>query len=235
MRLERELLRDAGMTRLLLILALSGCSSPGQAGDECACTSDCGGGLYCTPEADPPLDLGSACDGDPVGRCTPLRGEGESCDAVADTRCAPDLRCVAAVCVAEWGSEGDACGTDADCDAGLTCNDAVSPPACRPPGGEGESCTTEDDCDPSLVCNTGPESPVCGPPAALDTPCAEDQDCAEGLWCREAGCAYLSCGNGRCAALGTGEPGDACRVNEDCASGVCALVDEGGFQTLRCS
>lgn len=214
-----------------LCALLLGCSSgPGTVGDPCACNSDCADGLYCSEEADPPLDLGSSCNGDPAGECRAPHREGESCDVLQSIRCDASLVCIGGVCRTGQGVEGDPCETDAHCTGDLLCNTGVNPPVCLPLGDEGDPCST-DECIAGLVCNTG----ECLPPATAGATCSADDDCATDLYCREAGCLQLSCSNGHCDALGAGAPGESCRTDEQCASGICDLAQGDGYQTLRCS
>ncbi len=226
----------SAVTGLLACLLLAGCEcGPAGLGEECACTSDCESGLYCTPEAEPPLDMGSPCDGDEVGTCHEYAGEGEICDIVDDVRCESGLTCNRgtdpARCIAGDAAEGDPCWTTDDCAADLLCNRALDPPACATPGDLDDPCTADEDCVSVLLCSGN----LCRPPGTAGEACGEDADCATDLWCREEGCHTLGCGNGACAPLGSGATDEPCREDAQCASGTCHLVEGAGYQTLRCA
>jgi MYXO-CTERM domain-containing protein len=88
----------------------------------------------------------------------------------------------------------------------------------------GATCAADTDCA-SLMCDGTVCSTPCRPDASVSA-------CAMGFVCRPG--AAPGCGACRSEA-DLGQPGDACGINEDCASGLCAVLGDQTFCTEICS
>jgi hypothetical protein len=216
-------------------------------GADCGSTSDCMAGDRCVPVS----GAGNQCVRGPEGA--------ETCAAMpsgcaSDADCGPTERCNLATRACEprptgGASLGASCGVAADCASGLcvggrcsqTCN-WLDPASC--PGGFycngmatgtcdqglcmagsagalplGAACGASTDCA-SLLCDRGICTTPCIPGGAVG--------CAAGYACQ----AGSSPGCGSCQQAGA--LGDACTMNDDCLSGLCATQGGRSFCTARC-
>lgn len=161
------------------------------------------------------------CGGDTVATERPL---GADCAGFFG---ADDAVCAAGVCTPGQFACGE-CRDDADCDGGSVCGleARVAPPlepyrSCVAPAsrGLGEMCAVDGECAGGVCCE-GFCSGCCGEPSdAVCEPgrsCVADPDAPPGEhWC----------------SPGDGAPGDACRRDQQCASGACA----GGEPMMVCT
>ena len=109
------------------------------------------------------------------------------------------------------------CQTEADCDAGRSCQDGVCTTG-SPPGATGAACALGADCQ-SGTCVTDAQS-------YCTEDCANDGSCPDGYDCQEQLCIVLGAPPG-----GTGAP---CATDADCRSGPCADIANGGYCTEAC-
>jgi len=125
------------------------------------------------------------------------------------------------------GNLKDRCSTNADCDDGLICNHAVSPPMCLRRGkaddGKPERCITHLECERGLSCNLALSPARCSKRFARGGLCKHELDCIEGLRCNRG---YSP---PRCEL--PGDLNDICRFARDCISG---LACNGSSHPNRC-
>ncbi len=199
------------------------CGEAPSAGDPCEAASQC----RCNgPEA---LCQSLGCDLS-LGECVPLSEVGEACSTL-DATGVPDCLAPAwcdggfdgGICRPPSG-DGGPCSSFTDCQAPLTCIDAV----CVPAVGPGEVCTFGGDCIRGDCVDE-----VCVPLGATGAACEVDGDCAMGLLCFDGACRPFSCPGaacneatpcleGRCVSGGCvrwARPGDECGSDADCNAG----------------
>lgn len=186
---------------LLSLIAATGCSfDPAglPAGPDAGADADADTGpIPCTTHAECEA-AGLDCNND---RCM----EG-FCKAY--TQCTDGLTCLAGT-----GDEADTCGTPAECDADLDCDD-------------GSPCTddycVEGKCEPQSNCPSGQDclEGVCRPPGAE---CVYDADCTPGLACEDVYCydytceKYDGCDAGQvCMPSGSCQAPPQCDMDADC-------------------
>lgn len=222
----------------------------GYCGTNCASGADCGSGEMC-------LRLTGA-----PAQCIRFSGGSPSCAGTTPTRCTSDANCAATEmcdrasgdCVARpmtgTGPLGSPCGAGPECMSGLcfsgVCSqscDGLNPDSC--PGGFycngqstgtcgeglclagsagggalGAACANNTDCS-TLFCSGGTCSEPCIPGGAVG--------CPDGYACQVG--AIRGCGACQADRAGTGDP---CAMNEDCASGLCAVQGGVTFCTALC-
>ncbi len=167
-------------------------------------------GLRCGDGADAcTFDDGA---GEDALRCKALPTAGAACGAV---ECAAGLRCIgpadAKTCQPPGGSAAP-CDVDADCAAGLQCQDG----SCAAPVADGGACQGKGPCGALSACLGG----VCAAAKDQGAGCAMDDDCLPGLFCAEvlAGvCKGPGAEGAPCQGHASCLPGLAC----DQASGTC--------------
>lgn len=242
-------------------LQTSVCRQVCDAGDLSVCA-----GRACQPSdldvdvcALPPPDLGDACDpdgaacsggdclacGDQPGFCCIDAGAlGQPCD---NGSCNGDLGCINSQacgafheCCLPVGGEGEACGENQACDAGLGC---VHDPGacgqdmnecCKQVGGADQPCDNNQ-CDAGLACVHDMDacavgSECCKPAGGADQPC-DDNQCDAGLACihDDAACAVgfacckpaggqdQPCADGQCdAGLSCIHDPEVCTIGFEC-------------------
>jgi hypothetical protein len=184
------------------------CVEPGDVGDFCFDSGECGEDLYCSL-----LD----------GTCQLPRQAGETC-LVADgggvlIACDAGLSCdpITDICVAQC-SRGASCSSDLQCDeeAGLRC--VVG--RCDSPRAVGLPCQISDHCADGLRCGVNPAT-------GSDLVCLELL--AEGASCSTA--APEDCATGFCSPVTltcapSADPGDLCPTlsQDECAGGYCDVT-----------
>jgi V8-like Glu-specific endopeptidase len=163
---------------------------------------------------------GEACAASPgeCGSCVPAeilradRGLGEECETADE--------CRSRDCLEDEGRSycTRQCDADADCPDGYHCraDRCVSGPR----GDIGDVCVDNGDCGNGTFCANRADQSWC-------TTICEDGECPDGLSCVPAG------GTMVCAPE-LGLVGDDCEANEECISGVCADLGEGGACTREC-
>ncbi len=153
--------------------------------------------------------------------CVPNEGEGQAGDyCTATGQCRAGLSCVDEQCFS--GSDeaiGEACGGNADCRSGV-CDAAAQ--RCIPgdgTGGEMDYCTDDVQCGGSMYC----DGDSCSQPnIPLGQSCVghSKDPCASG-YCNNDG-SITTFDSGKCIPdPGTGEVGDFCVANGDCATNRC--------------
>jgi Dickkopf N-terminal cysteine-rich region len=165
------------------------------------CVGDeCESGLLCEP-------LSSTCQRLVLSR-------GDACTALqrcpAGTACLNSSPTVAGICEASL-PVGASCTASSDCEAHLACLDADGGRTCQIRASTSASCVTLRDCRASAICQQG----QCVELPLPSESCAETKVCRWGL-CREV--ASID-GGAVCGALLSA--GQACSINEQCASGTC--------------
>lgn len=165
--------------------------------------------------------------------CSPLAVATEACEDVWD--CALGLSCVGGVCITPK-SETASCASDAECGAGLWCNDMDGTGACEAiPDQEGEACALHGGVDPclsGLFCVAGMcvRGRAVGATCDAAEPCAPNARCVDGFCvpinARDAECTtrndcpgFFDCVSGRCVPRPV--EGEACNANQACVVGVC--------------
>jgi len=240
-----------------------GICSPCTSGSECSsggCLGYPDGNGYCGA----PCTTSSDCGGDTcVGvsdgsrQCVRVRGGTPDCTGMAG--CRTDSDCSASqVCNTSTGAcdarpvggaLGTACGAGTDCGSGVCFNGACS-----------QSCNWLDptSCPGGFYCN-GQVTGMCGAGlclagapggTAMGAACAASTEC-QSLFCAEGVCSVpcipdgatscpvgYSCQTGSISGCGScqqaGALGDACMINEDCSTRMCAVQADTSFCTEFC-
>lgn len=149
--------------------------------------------------------------------CQPKAPKEGRCGTDAD--CQDGLACTEALLCKPYVGKGESC-TLAPCKEGLRCNHGFSPPKCAALGALGQPCGESADCVSTLSCNRGTTPAKCSPPAGKDSPCWVDEDCADDLLCSH------NQEPPACAERGTSGPGEPCVLHEDCKPGLmCDYTD----------
>ena len=226
------------------------------AGETCADDLACAGGLsclrvssaaacgYCGPDATLDDDCGAtangalcsqgACNG---GTCRAFAGQGGGCD-LQTAICEEGLTCRSGGC-APPGVAGDECGTDADCQDGLSCGAFTA--VCATAPADGGSCA-EQACVPGFACQVAGGGAACAPLVA-EGPCVQTDagpSCLQQETCHDGGCVPLvmvgqacqtrfdcvlgACTAGSCALVAAGAD---CNRDQDCESGHCDVGGSG--------
>lgn len=223
----------------------------GYCGTTCSSGADCGAGEMCLRLTGIPP------------QCIRFVGGTPSCEGATPSGCTSDADCAASQmcdrasgdCVARpptgTGPLGGPCAAGSDCQSGLcfsgacsescdglnpdscpagfycngqasgTCGDGLCLAGTAGGGALGDACSTNTDCS-TLFCNGGTCSEPCIPGGAVG--------CADGYACQVG--AIRGCGACVTERAGTGDP---CAMNEDCASGLCAVQGGNTFCTALCS
>lgn len=230
-----------------------GCSTD----SDCPATERCSGGA-CVPRPTDLGDLGEECNGDAScnsGLC--LSGVcSQSCDWLNTGSCPSGFYCDGDVttscsegyCVrgtAGAGELGDSCSGDQECRS-LHCDDGVCSQPCIPGGAVG--------CPAGYACQVGslPCKGSCRVSGALGDPCAGNDECTSGI-CAAMGertfCTAIcddanpcperftcqGAGSASVCAPDAGGLGEACEVNGDCLSGICAAEGDETYCTRICN
>lgn len=196
---------------------ISVCTSPGQMGDSCGDKSDCQAPLFCSG-----------------GHCDSVECRVDSdCDFCSGDVC---LGSSGRTCVQNSCHGGD-CSVDSDCGTGEICGATGT---CHPANVE---CTVDGDCQ---VLTDRCDAGHCVGNAQLDDPCTATRDCAAGLTCDPNGFCTNGgpvppagsciddtdcpnpgdvCRNGQCGVRGTGQAGDPCMIDGDCAAPLICDID----------
>lgn len=188
------------------------CHDPGDGRRRCLdpCRADAGicyGGEVC------PATPGSCSGCVPATLVSFPRGLGEPC--VTDEECRGDMVCL------EYAGNHECsrpCTDDASCGEGFECRAG----ACRIDRrrGVGGVCHDNPDCGEAVCASQGDR-------AWCTAQCSSGADCPSGFDCLDAGGVTV------CAPMANLD-GEACTVNDDCASGLCASLGADTFCTSWC-
>lgn len=199
--------RIFGLTFILAMLALAGCSSPAQFAGECTVNSECPTGSACKISGDNSVGI---C----ICRSDEACGEGEICNTqgICQTRsaCRSNVECPDdKFCDLSSGNCIDRinCGTDVHCLPGTVCDDVQ--------GGCVDGCYDNGDCPLFSVCTRGSGAELLG--TCLANRCSDNSFCEYGDFCQNGACVDASdptfcqdCGQGEAAC---GSPNDFCLIN----------------------
>ncbi len=216
-------------------------------GADCGSSADCAAGDRCVPVSGAPSQCvrgpegGETCRAIPSGCTSDAQCDaGERCDLASGAceplptsggalgaSCAVGTECASGLCfggrcseTCEW-LDPSSCGAGFYCNgmATGTCSQGLCVPGSAGTRGMGEACGASTECA-SLLCDHGICTTPCIPGGAVG--------CAAGYACQ----AGTSAGCGSCQQ--SGALGDACLMNDDCLSGLCATQAGRSFCTAAC-